>query len=198
MSITPFCQNVLFCHCWLVIVTKLTKRCERGKAFLCKIRISDNHESPQSPLVSALVSLDNSYISMVEQFHQLDYGRFGVLIVQVTNLSAEVFMVCNHIRLIRNRSFIGCLDISDATNFGWFLVHRWPKQTKMSVLPRFPGVMYHGSAFLGDITSFEIRTGSDPCPSKKIETPKECLRKFLVMRCPIKSGMTHCHYRLDR
>ena len=64
-----------------------------------KIRISDNHKSPQSPHVSALVSLGNSYISMVEQFHQLDYGRFGVLTVQVTNLSAEVFMVCNHIAL---------------------------------------------------------------------------------------------------
>ena len=99
MSITPFCQNDLLCHCWLGIATKLTKRCERGKGFLCKIRISDNHESPQSPHVSALVSLGNSYISMVEQFHQLDYGRFGVLTVQVTNLSAKVIMVCNHLRL---------------------------------------------------------------------------------------------------
>ncbi len=62
-----------------------------------KIRISDNHESPQSPHVSALVSLGNIYISMVEQFHQLDYGRFGVLTIQVTNLSAKVIMVCNHI-----------------------------------------------------------------------------------------------------
>ena len=119
MSITPFCQNVLFCHCWLGIATKLTKRCERGKGFLCKIRISDNHESPQSPHVSALVSLGNSYISMVEQFHQLDYGRFGVLTVQVTNLSAEVFMVCNHIRLIRNKSCSG----------------RWQKVSS-AVLPR--------------------------------------------------------------
>ena len=119
MSITPFCQNNLLCHCWLEIATKLTKRCERGKAFLCKIRISDNHESPQSPHVSALVSLGNSYISMVEQFHQLDYGRFGVLTVQVTNLSAKVIMVCNHIRLIRNRSLSG----------------RWQKVSS-AVLPR--------------------------------------------------------------
>ena len=58
-------------------------------------------------LSQTYVSLGNSYISMVEQFHQLDYGRFGVLTVQVTNLSAEVFMVYNHIRLIRNRSYIG-------------------------------------------------------------------------------------------
>ena len=58
-------------------------------------------------LSQTYVSLGNSYISMVEQFHQLEYGRFGVLTVQVTNLSAKVIMVCNHIRLIRNRSRIG-------------------------------------------------------------------------------------------
>ena len=77
-------------------------------------------------------------------------------------------------------SLIGCPDISDETNFGCFLVHRCPKLPKMSVLTVFRGVMYHGSVFLGDITSFEIRTGSYPCPSKKIETSfRGCL--FLLV-----------------
>ena len=76
--------------------------------------------SLQNRLLSqTYVSLGNSYISMVEQFHQLDYGRFGVLTVQVTNLSAKVIMICNHIRLIRNRSRIG----------------RWQKVSS-AVLPR--------------------------------------------------------------
>ena len=32
---------------------------------------------------------------------------------------------------------------------------------------------------------------------QKRDTPKGCLRKYLAMRCPIRSGMTQCHYWHD-
>ena len=35
------------------------------------------------------VSFGNGYRAMVEQFHQLDYGKFGVFAVHVINLSAK-------------------------------------------------------------------------------------------------------------
>ena len=61
------------------------------------------------------VSFGNGYRTMVEQFHQLDKGKFGVFAVHVVNLSAKglaEWPSCDRLRPIGNRARIGCKESS--------------------------------------------------------------------------------------